>query len=79
MVFTKYLKYRRIIESIMLFIFIYKTFKQINKIPIECSRKRRENVLPGRGHFFRHYEQINFTTKQLKLVKNPNARTKMAR
>ena len=43
--------------------------KQINKTPIECSRERRECVLPARVHFFRHYERINFATKQLKLVK----------
>ena len=30
---------------------IYKTLKEINKTPIECSRKRRECILPGRGHF----------------------------
>ena len=56
MVFAKHLKYRRIIESIILFFFlffffIYKMLKQINKTPIECSRERRECVLPGRGHF----------------------------
>ena len=78
MVFTKHLKYRKIIESIMLFFFIYKTLKQINKTPIQCSRERRECVLPGRGNFFRHYERINFATKHLKLVKKPNVRTKMA-
>ena len=78
MVFTKHLKYRIIIESIMLFFFIYKTLKQLNKTPIDCLRERRECLLPSRGHFFRHYERINFATKQLKLVKKPNARTKMA-
>ena len=78
MVFTKHLKYRRIIERIMLFFFIYKTLKQIHKTPIHCSRERREYVLPGRGDFFRHYERINFATKQLKLVRKPSFRTKMA-
>ena len=74
MVFAKHLKYRRIIESIILFFFfIYKMLKQINKTPIECSRERRECVLPGRGHIFRHYERINFEKKQLKLAKNPKA------
>ena len=62
----------------MLFFFIYKTLKQRNKTPIECSRERCECVLPGRGHFFRHYERINFATKQLKPVVKANARTKMA-
>ena len=52
--------------------FIYKTLKQINKIPIEY----RECVLPGKGHIFRHYERINFATKQLKLVKNPQRSNK---
>ena len=70
MVFTKHLKCRRIIQSIMLFfLFIYKTLKQINKTLIKCSRKRCERVLPGREHFFGHYEWINFGTKQLKLQK----------
>ena len=78
MVFAKHLNYRRIIESILFFFFISKTLKQISKTPVECSRERRECVLPWRGHFFMHYERINFVIKQLKLVKNPNARTKMA-
>ena len=78
MVFPKHLKYGRIIESIIMFFFffIYKTLKQINKTPIECSRERCECVLPGRGHIFRHYERINFATKQLKLVKKPNLEQK---
>ena len=78
MVFPKHLKYGRIIESIIMFFFffIYKTLKQINKTPIECSRERCECVLPGRGHIFRHYERINFAKKQLKLVKKPNLEQK---
>ena len=55
----------------MLFFFIYKTLKQINETPTECSREYCECVLPGTGHFSRHYERINFTTKQLKPVKKP--------
>ena len=52
------------------FFFFYKTLKQINKTSMQCSREHRECVLPGRGHFFRHYERINFATKQIKLAKN---------
>ena len=73
MAFTRHLKYRRIIESIVLIFFIYKTLKQINKAPIECSR---ECVLLGRGRFFRHYERTNFATKQLRLVKKPQPSNK---
>ena len=70
MVFAEHLKYRRIIESIILFFFfICKTLKQINNKPIESSRERRECILPGAEHFFSHYERINSATKQLKLVK----------
>ena len=66
MVFAKHLKYRGVIESIiLLFFFISKTLKQINKTPAECSRERRECVLAWTGHFFLHYERINFATKQL--------------
>ena len=68
MVFAKHLKYRRIIENIRL-LFHIKTLKEINKTPLECSCERRECVLPWRGHFFLHYERINFATKQLKLVR----------
>ena len=73
MVFSKHLKYTFIESIILFFFFIYKMLKQINKTPIECSRERRECVLPGRGHIFRHYERINFEKKQLKLAKNPKA------
>ena len=70
MVFAKHLKYRGVIESIILFFFfISKTLKQINKTPGECSRERRECVLAWTGHFFLHYERISFATKQLNLVK----------
>ena len=48
---------------------VYKTLKQVNNKPIECLLESRECVLPEAGHFFRHYEQINFAKKQLKLVK----------
>ena len=63
MVFNKNLKYGKVIQSIMLFFHLQDA--QTDKTPIECSHKRRECVLPGRGHFFRHYERINFATKQL--------------
>ena len=69
MVFAKHLKYGRFIENIMLFFFISKTLKQINKTPVECSRECRECVLPWRVYFFLHYKRINFATKQLKLFK----------
>ena len=51
------------------FFVVYKTLKQVNNKPIECWGESRECVLPGAGHFSRHYERIKFATKQLKLVK----------
>ena len=51
MVFTKHLRYRRIIESITLFFFIYKTLKQINKTPIECSHERPNAFYQGEDIF----------------------------
>ena len=40
MLLDKHFKYRRIIESMILFFFIYKTLKQINNKSIECFRAR---------------------------------------
>ena len=67
MVSGKHLKYRRIIESIILFFHLQDA--QINKTPIECSCEHCECVFPGREYFLWHYERMNFVTKQLKLVK----------